>query len=270
MLDLPAYFRRIGLAKPARVSFDAVRDIAYHHALAIPFENLDAYLGRGVDLSLAGVERKLVSQRRGGWCFEHNLLLGEALRELGVEVTDLAARVLWFRPEGHRAARTHRLLSMTLDGRRVIADVGFGGLTLAGILPLEEGEHATAHEMQRLRREADEWVLEVRIAGMWQPQYRFDLQPWWPEDFEAPNFHLAHDPASAFRRTLMAARALPDGRLSLEDAEFTRRSLDGRVHCRQLQDVSELLEVLECEFELPVRRLPGIDTQLAACFVPRP
>jgi N-hydroxyarylamine O-acetyltransferase len=264
VIDARAYLTRVGLRSAPAADLAGVRELVLAHTRAIPFENLDAFLGRGVDLAPAAVARKLLTERRGGWCFEHNLLLGEMLRSLGITVTDLAARVLWFRPPGQRSARTHRLLLLELEGRQWLADVGFGILTLTGVLALEAGvEQPTQHEPHRLIRTGSDWVLEARLGATWQPVYQFDLHPHWPEDFEPVNYQLAHDPASPFVTTLRAARATATGRLSLKDLDLDRRGLNGELETRRLRSVPEILDVLEGEFDIAARGLPGIAERLS-------
>jgi N-hydroxyarylamine O-acetyltransferase len=263
--DLDAYLRRIGLARPARSDLVALRAIVFAHATHIPFENLDAWRGRAVDLDPAAVERKLVADGRGGWCFEQNGLLGDALRTLGFAVTDLAARVLWGRALDEITPRTHRLLAVDIDGTRHLADVGFGGLTLTGTLLLDEGrEQATPHETCRLIRLDGDWLLQARVRDEWWPLYRFDLQPQRAVDFEAANFQLVHDPASRFTQLLACARATPRHRLTLRDLEFAVHHAGGRTERRLLAGVPELLQVLEREFGLPVDRIPGLAARAAS------
>ena len=63
------------------------------HTTTIPFENLDIVLGREVWIDLPGMQEKLLCQRRGGYCFEHNLLFAALLERLGFPVIRLAGRV---------------------------------------------------------------------------------------------------------------------------------------------------------------------------------
>src|SRR3954468_22352546 len=94
-MDLDAYFARVGFNGARAPTLDALRDLHLAHAQTIAFENLNPLLGWRVALDLPSVEEKLVRSGRGGYCFEQNALLATALRELGFNVTGLAARVLW-------------------------------------------------------------------------------------------------------------------------------------------------------------------------------
>ena len=135
MLDLDAYLKRIGYSGPRNSTLETLRALQLKHPLAIPFENLDTLTGRPVKLDVTSLERKLVHSRRGGYCFEQNLLFKHVLTSLGFDVTALAARVVWERPAEVRA-RTHMVLLVALDGRRYICDVGFGGLTATAPIEL--------------------------------------------------------------------------------------------------------------------------------------
>ena len=81
--DLDAYLRRIAYEGPREPSLGALRAIVAAHSTAIPFENIDVLLKRGVRLDIATLHDKLVQRRRGGYCFEQSTLLGAALRVLG-------------------------------------------------------------------------------------------------------------------------------------------------------------------------------------------
>ncbi|MET0292513.1 MAG: arylamine N-acetyltransferase, partial [Steroidobacteraceae bacterium] len=251
--------------RPDRLDIAAVRELAYRHALSIPFENLDAFLGSRIELSSEAVQDKLVRRQRGGWCFEQNQLFGDALRALGIPVTDLAARVLWQRPRDFRAPLTHRALRITVDGAPWLVDTGFGVVTLTGALAFESGvEQETTHERHRLTLDGDRWLLEALLGEQWERLYAFDLHPQLPEDYEAVNFQLVHDPRSPFTVGPRLARALPDGRLTLQGNEFTRRRLGGRVERRELDSVDALLRVMADDFGLPVDDVPGLEAALAA------
>jgi N-hydroxyarylamine O-acetyltransferase len=91
--DLAAYLRRIGLDARPPATAAGLAELHLAHATHIPFENLDVLLGRPIRLDPASLQRKLVGARRGGYCFEQNLLFAAALEVVGFRLTKLAARV---------------------------------------------------------------------------------------------------------------------------------------------------------------------------------
>jgi N-hydroxyarylamine O-acetyltransferase len=234
-VDLAGYLHRIGYDGEREPTRPVLAALVSRHVASIPFENIDAFLGRRPSLEPADVERKLVRDGRGGWCFEQNLLFGNALRALGFEVTDLAARVLWNRPQDSIPQRTHRMLVVSIDGREWLVDVGFGGQMLTGVLDLHsEAEQQTTHEPFRLRRMGADRVLESWVQGDWKPLCRFDLQPQLPIDFEAANYQLSHDPASHFTQGLVVSRVAANGRHVMRGTELGFHRLGGDTSRRAL------------------------------------
>lgn len=263
-LDLASYFDRIALPRPAHADLQALAAIQLAHTQAIPFENLDPYLGRTVALDLQGLQDKLVHGGRGGYCYEHNLLLGAVLRELGYAVLDLAARVRWNVPDGIVRPRTHMLLVVSIDGERFIVDGGFGGLTLTAPLRLERrGAQATPHGTFRLHREAGGEALQVEIHGSWRTLYTFTLEPQLFADYEMTSWYLCNHPESQFRQTLVAARPTPEGRWTLRDLQLTLHRPDGNSQSQRLRDVGELKQALSGNFGIDLSRIEGLDARLA-------
>jgi N-hydroxyarylamine O-acetyltransferase len=182
-------------------------------------------------------------------------------------VVDLAARVVWNRPAEALTARTHRLLQVTCDGRNWLADAGFGGHTLTGVLDLGSTDpQATPHEPFRLRPLGEERVLESQIRGEWLPLCRFDLQPQLPVDFEAPNYQLAHDPASHFTQGVTVSLATTGGRHVLRGHPLHGVELvfhaSGGSRRVELRTAAEILAALREVFRLPVEELPGLNERL--------
>jgi N-hydroxyarylamine O-acetyltransferase len=265
MHDLSGYLHCIGFCGEPRADLATLRGVVLRHALSIPFENLDALTGRRVSLDPEAVEHKLLRQRRGGWCFEQNLLLGNALRAMGFAVTDLAARVVWGRAADVIAPRTHRVLRVRADNRDWIVDAGFGGQTLTGALDLaSEDAQLTPHEPFRLRRLGDEHLMESKVAGQWLPLFRFDLQPQQPVDFEAANFQLVRDPESHFTQGLRVSRVTPEGRHVLRGFELAFHALEGVSRREALPDVRATLDALRDVFGIDTGGLPDLPARLEA------
>src|SRR5690349_12744847 len=133
-LDLSAYAARIGYNGDFHPSLETLRVLHLAHATHIPFENLDILLGRPIRLDLDSLIRKLIDDRRGGYCFEHNALFAAVLEASGFRVRRLSARVR-AGAQGVRP-RLHMLLMAEADGEPWLADVGFGADGLLHPLPL--------------------------------------------------------------------------------------------------------------------------------------
>ena len=263
MIDLDAYFQRIDYPGERTPTLDTLRAIHVRHPEAIPFENLNPWLRWPVLLDAPSLEQKLVHGRRGGYCFEHNLLLSHVLKALGFQVSGLAARVLWNAPEGTVTARTHMLLLVDLDEQRYLVDVGFGGQTLTGPLRLEpELKQFTPHEPFRLLQSGDEFVMQSKVRGAWIPLYRFDLQPQYLPDYEVTNWYLSNHPNSHFVTGLIAARPVEGRRYALRNNELVAHELSGRTERQILSTVAELREALGSLFGLTLPDAPELDLAL--------
>ena len=262
-IDVDAYFERIGYGGPQAVSLDTLAAIHLQHAVTIPFENLNPLLRWPVKLDAQSLEQKLVRDKRGGYCFEHNLLLKHVLERLGFHVKGLAARVLWNAPEGAVTPRGHMLLRIDLDDRPYVADVGFGGLTLTGPIRLEaDVEQTTPHERFRLVQSDDGFVMQANVDDAWMSLYRFDLQEQFLPDYEVTNWYLSNHPASHFVTGLVAARADRDRRYALRGNEFTVHHLAGGKDRRKLVSAQAIRDVLEQTMQVALPDAPELDAAL--------
>jgi N-hydroxyarylamine O-acetyltransferase len=262
--NISAYFERVGFAGSIAPNLQTLQLLAAAHPAAIPFENLNPLLDRPVRLDQKSLEQKLLHERRGGYCFEQNLLFMRMLRSLGYEVRPIAARVLWGRPADAITPRSHMALAVDLGGATWLCDVGFGGTTPTAPLRLRSGaEQETPHDTFRILGEDPALRLEIRVAeDDWRPLYRFDLSEQHEVDFAAPNWFAATHPDSIFRTGLTAARAEKARRLTLHDTTFTTRPVGGESEKRELTSVAEVKEVLAGSFGISLPAADNLDAAL--------
>ena len=266
--DLDGYFARIGYGGKTDLSLATLQTLHASHPQAIPFENIDALMGVSVGLDVASLQGKIISQGRGGYCFEHNLIFMHALEELGFTVSGLAARVLWGQPDDAITARSHMLLRIELGGRTYIADVGFGGLTLTAPLLLEPGlEQQTPHETFRIAETGDQFCLQANIGGAdvadnWRTLYRFDMSQAHEVDYLVASHFLSTHPSSHFLSTLVAALALPDRRYALRNNRLSIHPAGGRSEQREIATASELADVLENQLAIVIPDRTAFEARL--------
>ena len=97
-LDLDAYLARINYTGPRVPNYETLAGVLRAHIASIPFESFDVLLGRPIRLDIEGLQAKMITARRGGYCFEHASLMRAALEAIGFAPVRHASRVLLFEP----------------------------------------------------------------------------------------------------------------------------------------------------------------------------
>jgi N-hydroxyarylamine O-acetyltransferase len=261
-IDLAAYCERIGFAGELRPSAECLRELHLAHATHVPFENIEVLMERPVRLDLASLWKKLVEDRRGGYCYEQNTLFAAALEQIGFRVTRLAARVrmgaVGVRP------RSHMLLGVGAEGQRWLCDVGFGGDAL--LWPVAWNPEETSAQFgwkYRLKAEAPELVLQTWRPDGWVDLYSFTMEEQHAVDYEVANYYTATHPDSFFRKQLMVHMPGRESRITLMGRRLTERRPEGSTEVL-LADDAAVLETLAARFGLRFptgTRFPLIDTR---------
>ncbi|WP_374413364.1 arylamine N-acetyltransferase [Novosphingobium colocasiae] len=265
--DLARYLARIGLDAPPPLTAAGLSRLQAAHRLAIGFENLDIPLGRGIAIDSAAVFDKLVARGRGGYCFEHNRLLRDALAALGFACRPLLARVYFGVGPGIVTPRTHICLAVEIDGALWLADAGFGGSNLPP-LPIVDGATAqtsdgAGHRLRRIGEQGalrGQWLLERagshhatdgRAAphGEWQAQYAFDMGAVAEDDLEQANHWTSTRPGTRFTTLCVASIPQPQGFASMVDRQLTVHGLEGTQQ-REIADAADYARTLRDVFRI--------------------
>jgi N-hydroxyarylamine O-acetyltransferase len=248
-MDLAAYLERVGVGPDPGLT-----ELHRAHVTSIQFENLDSHQGLAVSLEPDDLERKLVAGRRGGYCFEHNLLFASALETLGMHAEPMLARVRLGRPPGSPRPRTHLVHRVHAADGVWLADVGFGNGTLLEPIPFGPGdEYEQSGWRFRVVRDGGEHVLQTVEGGEWVDVYGYVPEPVPLIDIETSNWFTCTHPNSPFVTGLIVAVNHPDGtRVALSDRNglaLTRRTpAETTVSEPSWRDVPHLLETV---FDLP-------------------
>lgn len=251
-IDLDAYLHRIGYDGSRDTSLEVLNGIVHAHVLTIPFENLDVLMGRPIRLDAASLQKKLVKDRRGGYCFEQNGLLLHVLESMGFQVKPLSARVMFGYPRGTITPRTHLVVRVDLNGNSYLADVGVGGLSPTAVLRLElDTELPTPHETRRIIREGALYFHQAQLGGNWEDIYQLTLEEMPLIDRQVANWYTSTHPDSRFRNILMVAKAAPDGvRLTMLNDEFSIRDAQGYATKYPIGSKKEMLDILAEHFDM--------------------
>jgi N-hydroxyarylamine O-acetyltransferase len=116
--EIDGYCARIGYSGSREPTLAVLRAIVAGHTSAIPFENLDVLAKRPIRLDLPSLREKLVRHRRGGYCYEHNLLLLDVLLAFGFRAGGPVPRCCYERIDDRRRIGRARAWSGCSPGSR--------------------------------------------------------------------------------------------------------------------------------------------------------
>jgi N-hydroxyarylamine O-acetyltransferase len=254
-MDIISYLQRVNFQGPLAPTAETLNALHYSHVLAVPFENLDIHLGQPILLDEEHLFDKIVTRRRGGFCFELNGLFAALLRELGFNVALLASQV----GNGQRNALgpefDHLALLVRLEEDWLV-DVSFGR---SFVEPLKLDEPAETMQRngvcRRVRQDGDGMRLEWNRGGQWVTAYRFNLQPRQLSDFDEACYHLQTSPKSTFTQRRICYRATRDGQISLRDMRLIINT-NGQRREQDLVSQYEYGAMLQKHFQIQLYPLP--------------
>lgn len=223
-INIKLYFERISYKGTTDVSVETLRKIHATQVFAIPFENLAIHEEVNVNnpkdfiaLDAESLFKKLVIDKRGGYCHENNELLALVLIELGFKVTRLAARVL----TAPNLPKSHKLLMVTIDNQQWLADVGFGGYGLFEPIPLVPNQAVKQHgDCFKLVYDKEKYVLQILNGTVWKSLYSFDREPVSAADYVQMNYFVSHHPDSIFVKNRVCVMPRPEGRVILNNYQL--------------------------------------------------
>jgi N-hydroxyarylamine O-acetyltransferase len=218
MLNLDAYLKRINYDGPRDATRQTLFALHRAHLLAVPFENLDIHLGRPIILGENAHFEKIVTHRRGGFCFEQNGLFAAILRQMGFKVTLMEARV---QPGigGSGIAFGHLTLLVEVNNRWLV-DVGFGeGFIDPLRMDFPAAQVQAGNRAFRVTHNNTQGTYAMKDER-WHDQYVFFFEPRQLEDFaEGCHFHQT-SPLSGFTQKRVCSIATPQGRKTISDHRF--------------------------------------------------
>lgn len=243
------------------------RTIDERHVAAIPFEAIDVLLDRPIDLSPEAIDAKLITARRGGYCYEQNGLFKRVLQAIGFDVEGLIGSVRWGEaPGAPPPPATHMVLRVTIDDVPWMVDVGFGSSVPPAPLRLDTAaDQTTRHERYRILPLGARQRVQAEFDGRWQTLYDILPEPLLDSHYELFNWFTSTHPSSHFRQQLIVTRVASEARYALLGRRLTRRDAKGGVERRYLErDEIEraLIELFHLEPEPEWR--PIIDRAAAA------
>jgi len=248
-MNVRHFLRRLEYGGPAEPKIETLRALQLAFLLKVPFENLDIIANRAIVLSSEHIYEKIVGRRRGGVCFERNILFHDLLSGLGFQAAFLSARFI----KGSRLGREfeHMVLLVSLE-HDYLVDVGVGHFCRE---PLRiDGSDSSSAEgyYYRVGKCDDSYALYYRQKDKeWLPRYLFTETHRLPSEFEPMNRFHQTSPDSSFTRRPVVTIATNEGRISLIGRRLTITEGDSKVN-RELESEEEYLSCLAKYFDIEI------------------
>ncbi len=246
---------------------DGLRAVQRAHHFTFPFENLDLHLGRSYSFALEHLVGKMVRRRRGGFCYELNLLMAAALRALGFEV-DLLEGQMRRREGGFGPPYDHMTLRVALPDQDWLTDVGNGETFQRPLpwdgrwIPQERGGDYRVVQQKDGQPAGDPFAAS---ATAWQVEFRADegaerdliyffrSAPITPQAFWPMCVFHTTSLKSPFTRGWIVTRPLDGGGRITASRGLLMTTREGKMERRAIGSARELEAILANDFGmLPV------------------
>lgn len=213
-MNVEKYLQRIGYSGDLEPNAENLAALVQAHRFTVPYETFDIWRGRRTTLATEDIYDRIVTRRRGGYCFELNGLFAWLLRELGYNVREYFGR--WLYGEDMAVPkRRHRVVCVALpSGPNKIADVGIGMPFV--LSPLDFVFNVPQTSDNKIYRFVKDPVLTCAVQakkrdGTWANLFSFDTAPQLPIDFAYAHWWCQTHPDSPFLKNVWAFLPVPGG-----------------------------------------------------------
>lgn len=255
-MDLQAYLNRINYTGALDPTLDTLKGLHRQHLFHVPFENLNIHMPRRIILDENLLFEKMVTENRGGFCFEQNGLFFWVLNQLGFDVIRIEANV--HGDNGYSLPMTHMALIVTIDEVRYLTDVGFGA---SFIEPIEiDNPNIQSHENMdfQIVIAGDTAYYHNRIVG-WDEMkigYRFFFEAHALSDYVSACDYTQSSPNSHFTQKRVCSRWSETGRITLSDNNFIVTTWAGERTETPIRDEDHFHALLNEHFGIDVLTQP--------------
>ncbi len=250
--DPEAYLQRIG-AHRSPCSLSALDELILAHQLAVPFEDLDCYYTKQTNsLAIRDLFDKIVTRRRGGYCFELNSLFEALLESLGYQAWSSDAKVIRGKDLSSPITTLHRVNLVSFEDGLYFCDVGYGGPMPPFALKVEAGSVRSLHgeTFSISKAEGRWWILgQILPDGGREGILKFHTEKVENCDFFVLNHFASTSPLSKFTGCRLVNRRLPEGSAGITDDCFTLHE-KGSTETVTIETEEQFRKILKKYFDI--------------------
>ncbi len=247
-MHIDQYLKRIHYSNNLSVEEETLARLHEHHVRYVPFENVDVYFKKAIDLKLDCLYNKVVMNNRGGFCYELNYLFCELLNQIGFTSRIIAARIL--DDQGNVGPLYDHLAVCVEMGKSFLVDVGFGDLFIKPI-EIRAGVYYDGRNYFRVEKLTEDSFLLAMSSDQTEftNKYIFSLSTVKISDFEQICLDKQINPASYFVKHLVCTKPTDLGRLTVFNDKLIEKR-GGQKFEKLLANEREVRAVLKSLFGL--------------------
>ncbi|WP_440054842.1 arylamine N-acetyltransferase family protein [Pseudoalteromonas sp. T1lg65] len=207
------------LELPAKQGLDLVSALQRNHLAKYAFSSINAMQAEQLSLEQDALFKRVIVDKQGGYCFEHNKIAYLALQQLGFNVRPVLARVTLNGTMTN--PRTHRMTLLTLEDRQYLVDVGFGVKSPRIPLDIDLSCASEGSNSYRIEREQDIVKIILQEANETPVQlYQVELSEIFEGDCEVAHFYSHQHPEASFVNNLVVSRIDAQQRFLLRNQKY--------------------------------------------------
>lgn len=244
------YLKRIKYTGSLAATDDVLASLHKQHVYQIPFENLDVYFKRKFDLNIVNVYQKVVTNKRGGFCYELNLLFNGLLTEMGFSSRIIASRI--FDEQGNLGPAFDHMSVFVETRKRFLIDVGYGDLFVTPIEIKNGVQWDGRNYFQVDKLNEQEYLLSMSTDGIdFKKKYTFSLNVVNATDFDAMCLDKQSNPNSYFVRNVICTKPTPTSRITIFNNKLFEKTGESRTETL-IQDDDNLKRRLKNKFGIVI------------------
>ncbi len=232
-------------------SLQEISELIKAHEKTFSFSSMKVLLKDEISLELQDIYESVVVQKRGGYCFEHNKLFYEVLKELDFDVEFYLARVI--NNTENEVPQTHRFTLLNFGNERYLIDVGIGFRSPS--VPIKFGDIDTPSHLNLSYtiKEFDNnsFGLQVLQNNKTYTITNFDLNKCYETDFEMGHFYSHKHPCAVVVNNLVISIINENQILSLRNNNYLKSGLNNKeeIFIESLNEFSTILkDDFNCRF----------------------
>jgi len=238
------YINRINYNGSLTPEFVVLKELQKSHLLNVPFENLDIHYGRPIELDIAKFYTKIVTEGRGGFCYELNGLFQNLLNNLGFKTTRVSARVYDHKKEEFGAEYDHLALIIDLGQDRYLVDVGFGEFAME---PLKIELNKVQKDIRGnfiIEKVNDDYIVSKIVEEAKNLEYKFTMKERALSEFQGMCTYHQTNPNSHFTPKKLISKPTDTGRITItgNTLKITESGIEKKNVTFQEEEYAEQLQ----------------------------